>query len=69
MWFEAGASAPVVVVKVSLALDLVRSFFWLETSPHCEMEPWEADGKVSSETSCVEGQGQGRRRRRAAYRQ
>lgn len=36
--FEAGTSAPVVVVKVSLDLALDRSFFW-ETSPHCEMEP------------------------------
>lgn len=30
-----------VVVNVSLALDLVRSFFCLETSPHWEMVPGE----------------------------
>ena len=33
------ASVPVVVVNVSFALDFERSFFCLETSPHCEMVP------------------------------
>ena len=37
--FAAEASVPVVVVKVSFGLDLERSFFCLETSPHCEMVP------------------------------
>lgn len=38
-----------MVVNVSLALALVRSFFWLETSPHCETVPREggADSSVS----------------------
>lgn len=42
--------SPVVVVNVSfLGLARVRSFFCLETSPHCEMVP--ETEKVSGEVS------------------
>lgn len=57
---DVGTSAPVVVVNVSLALALDRSFFWLETSPHCEMVPAKKKKKHGSVSGrSVEGKRRG----------